>query len=144
MYVTCLIDLSIFRQVLRPALGPKFAQFQFANPASATARNGFKPGMYGRLDAKDWFHTTVTNVDPTAKQSYVLHPKVRRLGRQDVERRVSPNSMLSLPVSTHLHHPGASTLSRLPRLVRLLCTRRAREDRTCDFRFTIRMWFSWY
>nr|ANR76343.1 DNA methyltransferase [Ganoderma lucidum] len=61
------------------SLGPKFAQFQFANPASATARNGFKPGMYGRLDAKDWFHTTVTNIDPTAKQSYVLHPKCRRI-----------------------------------------------------------------
>ncbi|PIL29860.1 DNA methyltransferase [Ganoderma sinense ZZ0214-1] len=61
------------------SLGPSFAQFQFANPASATARNGFKPGMYGRLDAKDWFHTTVTNVDPTAKQSYVLHPECRRI-----------------------------------------------------------------
>ncbi|KAI1797446.1 S-adenosyl-L-methionine-dependent methyltransferase [Ganoderma leucocontextum] len=61
------------------SLAPSFAQFQFANPASATARNGFKPGMYGRLDAKDWFHTTVTNVDPTAKQSYVLHPKCRRI-----------------------------------------------------------------
>nr|VWP01255.1 Glucans biosynthesis glucosyltransferase H (EC [Ganoderma boninense] len=61
------------------SLKPSFAQFQFANPASATARNGFKPGMYGRLDVKDWFHTTVTNVDPTAKQSYVLHPECRRI-----------------------------------------------------------------
>lgn len=33
-------------------------------------------GFYGRLDQDEWFHTTVTNVEPTAKQSWVLHPWV--------------------------------------------------------------------
>ncbi len=33
-------------------------------------------GVYGRLDGKGVFATTVTNVDPTAKQSQVLHPYV--------------------------------------------------------------------
>lgn len=33
-------------------------------------------GLYGRLDGDKWFHTTITNVDPTAKQSWVLHPHV--------------------------------------------------------------------
>ncbi|TBU32705.1 S-adenosyl-L-methionine-dependent methyltransferase [Dichomitus squalens] len=60
-------------------LPDEHSEWQFRNPASATARLGFRPGMYGRLDEKDWFHTTVTNVDPTAKQSYVLHPKYRRI-----------------------------------------------------------------
>jgi DNA (cytosine-5)-methyltransferase 1 len=33
--------------------------------------------MYGRLDKNDHFRTTVTNVGPTAKQSWVLHYSVR-------------------------------------------------------------------
>jgi hypothetical protein len=33
--------------------------------------------MYGRLDPHSYFPTTVTNVDPTAKQSKVLNPYVR-------------------------------------------------------------------
>ncbi|KAI0040800.1 S-adenosyl-L-methionine-dependent methyltransferase, partial [Auriscalpium vulgare] len=34
---------------------------------------------YGRLDKKDVFQTTVTNVEPTAKQSWVLNPYCRRI-----------------------------------------------------------------
>ncbi|KAH9901025.1 S-adenosyl-L-methionine-dependent methyltransferase [Cubamyces lactineus] len=49
------------------------------NPNSAIARDGFRPGLYGRLNATKWFHTTVTNVEPSAKQSYVLHPWCRRI-----------------------------------------------------------------
>lgn len=33
-------------------------------------------GLYGRLDKDKWFKTTVTNVEPTAKQSWVLNPWV--------------------------------------------------------------------
>jgi hypothetical protein len=33
-------------------------------------------GLYGRLDEDGWFPTTVTNMDPTAKQSKVLNPYV--------------------------------------------------------------------
>ncbi len=33
-------------------------------------------GLYGRLDPDGWFSTTVTNVNPTAKQSKVLNPYV--------------------------------------------------------------------
>lgn len=32
--------------------------------------------MYGRLDMNSYFPTTVTNMDPTAKQSKVLNPYV--------------------------------------------------------------------
>jgi len=35
--------------------------------------------MYGRLDKDQYFHTTVTNVEPTAKQSWVLHPECKRV-----------------------------------------------------------------
>jgi hypothetical protein len=35
-----------------------------------------KAGVYGRLDKNGFFPTTVTNMDPTAKQSQVLHPSV--------------------------------------------------------------------
>jgi len=34
-------------------------------------------GLYGRLDKDFVFQTTVTNVEPTAKQSRVLNPYVR-------------------------------------------------------------------
>lgn len=33
-------------------------------------------GYYGRLDANSYFRTIVTNVEPTAKQSWILHPWV--------------------------------------------------------------------
>ena len=33
-------------------------------------------GVYGRLDKDGFFPTTVTNMDPTAKQCQVLHPSV--------------------------------------------------------------------
>ncbi|KZT09519.1 S-adenosyl-L-methionine-dependent methyltransferase [Laetiporus sulphureus 93-53] len=54
-------------------------EWQAAHPSSATARDGFRPGLYGRLDKDEWFHTTVTNVEPTAKQSWVLNPYCRRM-----------------------------------------------------------------
>ncbi|KAI0069446.1 S-adenosyl-L-methionine-dependent methyltransferase [Panus rudis PR-1116 ss-1] len=57
---------------------PGLWEWQFANPSLAAAKGGFRPGMYGRLDADGWFHTTVTNVEPTAKQSWVLHPECKR------------------------------------------------------------------
>ncbi|KAI0324519.1 S-adenosyl-L-methionine-dependent methyltransferase [Cubamyces sp. BRFM 1775] len=60
-------------------LNPHLWQWHTTNPNSAVARDGFRPGLYGRLDATQWFHTTVTNVDPSAKQSYVLHPWCRRI-----------------------------------------------------------------
>jgi hypothetical protein len=37
----------------------------------------FPQGLYGRLDKDYVFQTTVTNVEPTAKQSRVLNPYVR-------------------------------------------------------------------
>lgn len=33
-------------------------------------------GLYGRLDENSYFPTTVTNMEPTAKQSRVLNPYV--------------------------------------------------------------------
>ncbi|KAI0828845.1 S-adenosyl-L-methionine-dependent methyltransferase [Trametes gibbosa] len=60
-------------------LNPRLWEWQSAHPLSAMARDGFRPGMYGRLDQNKWFHTTVTNVEPTAKQSYVIHPWCKRV-----------------------------------------------------------------
>ncbi|KAG7452102.1 S-adenosyl-L-methionine-dependent methyltransferase [Guyanagaster necrorhizus] len=54
-------------------------EYQTVNPRSANARTGFRSGMYGRLDAKDVFPTTVTNVYVTAKQSRVLNPWCHRM-----------------------------------------------------------------
>ncbi|KAL4250277.1 DNA (cytosine-5)-methyltransferase [Abortiporus biennis] len=54
-------------------------EWQFANPSSAMARDGFRHGLYGRLDQNAWFNTTVTNVEPTAKQSWVLNPYCKRV-----------------------------------------------------------------
>lgn len=51
-------------------------EWQFADPKSAVARLGFRKGLYGRLDKDGYFQTTVTNVEPTAKQSWVLNPYV--------------------------------------------------------------------
>jgi hypothetical protein len=42
-------------------------------------------GIYGRVDKDHWFQTTVTHIDPTAKQSRVLNPYVRH------EFRCAPN-----------------------------------------------------
>ncbi|CCM04603.1 uncharacterized protein FIBRA_06785 [Fibroporia radiculosa] len=54
-------------------------EWQFSNPTSAVARDGFRAGLYGRLDKNEWFQTTVTNVEPTAKQSRVLNPYCKRV-----------------------------------------------------------------
>ncbi|KAI8998552.1 S-adenosyl-L-methionine-dependent methyltransferase [Trametes punicea] len=60
-------------------LNVRLWEWHSTNPTSALARDGFRPGLYGRLDETKWFHTTVTNVDPTAKQSYVIHPYCKRI-----------------------------------------------------------------
>ncbi|EIW64172.1 S-adenosyl-L-methionine-dependent methyltransferase [Trametes versicolor FP-101664 SS1] len=60
-------------------LNARLWEWQSAHPTSAMARDGFRPGMYGRLDEDKWFHTTVTNVSPTAKQSRVIHPTSKRI-----------------------------------------------------------------
>ncbi|KAH9984055.1 S-adenosyl-L-methionine-dependent methyltransferase, partial [Russula compacta] len=90
-------DLQHFTRTLKPAtvervvnipliaradyrsLDREHWQWQFSNPASAVARKGFRPGLYGRLDKSYVFQTTVTNVEPTAKQSRVLNPYCHRM-----------------------------------------------------------------
>ncbi|KAI0348187.1 S-adenosyl-L-methionine-dependent methyltransferase [Trametopsis cervina] len=54
-------------------------EWQIMNPSSAVARRGFRDRFYARLDKDKWFHTTVTNVEPMAKQSYVLNPYCKRV-----------------------------------------------------------------
>ncbi|KAF9225292.1 S-adenosyl-L-methionine-dependent methyltransferase [Gyrodon lividus] len=60
-------------------LRPDLWEWQFANPSSSIAKAGFRPGLYGRVQGDGWFQTTVTNVDPTAKQCRVLHPYCKRI-----------------------------------------------------------------
>uniref|UniRef100_A0A0W0FBK8 DNA (cytosine-5-)-methyltransferase n=1 Tax=Moniliophthora roreri TaxID=221103 RepID=A0A0W0FBK8_MONRR len=54
-------------------LRKSLAEFQTHNPVS-WARRKDKRGLYGRLHEHSYFPTTVTNVDPTGKQSWVLNP----------------------------------------------------------------------
>lgn len=54
-------------------------EWHFANPSSAIARDGFKAGLYGRVNKNSYFQATVTNVDPSAKQSRVLNPYCKRI-----------------------------------------------------------------
>ncbi|KAG5220642.1 S-adenosyl-L-methionine-dependent methyltransferase [Salix suchowensis] len=54
-------------------------EWQISNPVSAIAKSGYKAGLYGRLDQNGWFSTTVTNINPTAKQSKVLNPYCKRM-----------------------------------------------------------------
>ena len=63
--------------IVRTALPRDFWEWQNAHPLSAAARDGFRGGFYGRLDGDGWFHTTVTNVEPMAKQSHIIHYIVR-------------------------------------------------------------------
>ncbi|KAI0296343.1 S-adenosyl-L-methionine-dependent methyltransferase [Multifurca ochricompacta] len=90
-------DLQHFTRALKPAtvervvnipltaradyrsLEKEHWEWQFSDPASAIARKGFRPGLYGRLDKTYVFQTTVTNVEPTAKQSRVLNPYCHRI-----------------------------------------------------------------
>ncbi|KAJ3571618.1 hypothetical protein NP233_g3648 [Leucocoprinus birnbaumii] len=48
-------------------------EWQFANPISSAARSNFRP------DKDSCFPTIVTNIDPMAKQSKVLHPYCKRI-----------------------------------------------------------------
>ncbi|KAI0275411.1 S-adenosyl-L-methionine-dependent methyltransferase, partial [Gloeopeniophorella convolvens] len=61
------------------ALNREDWEWQFSDPASAIARKGFRPGLYGRLDKDYVFQTTVTNVRPTAKQCRILSPYCHRI-----------------------------------------------------------------
>ncbi|KAF6754216.1 S-adenosyl-L-methionine-dependent methyltransferase [Ephemerocybe angulata] len=54
-------------------------EWQTGNAESATARHGYKPGAYARLDPNGVYATIVTNVGPTAKQSRVIHPWCNRI-----------------------------------------------------------------
>ncbi|KAG9223174.1 hypothetical protein PLEOSDRAFT_155087 [Pleurotus ostreatus PC15] len=54
-------------------------EWQTSNPVSAIAKSGYKAGLYGRLDQDRWFSTTITNINPTAKQSKVLNPYCKRM-----------------------------------------------------------------
>ncbi|KIM47705.1 hypothetical protein M413DRAFT_15837 [Hebeloma cylindrosporum] len=60
-------------------LAPDQQEWQTVDPSSAVGRKGYLPGWYGRLDKDGVFPTTVTNVDPTAKQSRVLNPYCYRM-----------------------------------------------------------------
>lgn len=54
-------------------------EWQMNNAVSAVAKGGYRSGFYGRLDPDGWFNTTVTNVNPTAKQSKILNPYCKRI-----------------------------------------------------------------
>lgn len=85
-YTRCLIAKKVERVVSIPlqpnadyrSLPHHLSEWQLVNPVSHVARYN-KTGPYGRLDGKGYFPTIVTNVDPTAKQSRVLHPHCRRM-----------------------------------------------------------------
>ncbi|KAF8913180.1 S-adenosyl-L-methionine-dependent methyltransferase [Gymnopilus junonius] len=86
-YTKCLLPSKIERVLNIPmeagadykSLPPTMHQWQSIDPTSAVGKHNYKSGMYARLDGQGTFSTTVTNVDPTAKQSRVLHPWCHRM-----------------------------------------------------------------
>ncbi|KAF9469584.1 S-adenosyl-L-methionine-dependent methyltransferase [Collybia nuda] len=86
-FTRCLLPKKVARVVTIPlsanadyrALRPDQYEWQISNPLSSIARSNFRAGVYGRLDLNGYFPTTVTNVDPTAKQSKVLNPYCKRM-----------------------------------------------------------------
>ncbi|TFK42046.1 S-adenosyl-L-methionine-dependent methyltransferase [Crucibulum laeve] len=66
-------NIQHFTKVLQPNKVKRV----IAIPLSANA--DYRSGLYGRLDKDGCFPTTVTNMDPTAKQSKVLNPYCRRM-----------------------------------------------------------------
>ncbi|KAF8899291.1 S-adenosyl-L-methionine-dependent methyltransferase [Infundibulicybe gibba] len=86
-FTKCLLPKKVDRVVSIPmealadyrSLRPDQYEWQFANPSSSVARANYRPGLYGRLDQNGYFPTTVTNVDPTAKQSRVINPYCKRM-----------------------------------------------------------------
>ncbi|KAF8633579.1 hypothetical protein AX15_001372 [Amanita polypyramis BW_CC] len=86
-YTKCVSPTKVERVVSIPlranadyrSLEPHLLEWHLLNPTSWVARNNYRAGLYGRLDGKSYFPTTVTNVDPTAKQCRVLHPYCRRM-----------------------------------------------------------------
>ncbi|PPQ86962.1 hypothetical protein CVT25_009784 [Psilocybe cyanescens] len=81
-YTKCLLPKKVERVLNVPLKAgadykslPAFLhEWQFVDPTSSVGKLNYRPGIYGRLDKDGVFPTTVTNVDPTAKQSQVLHP----------------------------------------------------------------------
>ncbi|KAJ7597662.1 S-adenosyl-L-methionine-dependent methyltransferase [Mycena floridula] len=53
--------------------------YMLSNPNSSLGRRQFPPGAFTRLDESSHFGTTVGNMEPTAKQSKVLHPNCHRM-----------------------------------------------------------------
>ncbi|KAJ7508728.1 hypothetical protein B0H11DRAFT_1966459 [Mycena galericulata] len=86
-FTRCLLPKTVERVVtipLKPGadfrqLPDSLSEWQFNNPLSAVGRKRYRGGLYGRLDPKGYFPTTVTNMHPTAKQSKVLHPDCLRM-----------------------------------------------------------------
>ncbi|KAI0756373.1 S-adenosyl-L-methionine-dependent methyltransferase [Daedaleopsis nitida] len=71
--ISSVVNIPLKRNADYRELDRVLWEWQSAHPLSARAKNGFCPGLYGRVDRDGWFHTTVTNITPTAKQSRVLH-----------------------------------------------------------------------
>ncbi|KAF9566963.1 S-adenosyl-L-methionine-dependent methyltransferase [Agrocybe pediades] len=86
-YTKCLLPEKVERVLhipLKPKadyrdLPPHLNAWNFIDPMSSVGRMNYREGIYGRLDPKGVFPTTVTNVDPTAKQSWCLHPTCHRM-----------------------------------------------------------------
>ncbi|KAF9469568.1 S-adenosyl-L-methionine-dependent methyltransferase [Collybia nuda] len=86
-FTKCLLPKRVERVVSIPlsanadyrGLRPDQYEWQIANPLSSVARKNYRPGVYGRLDMNGYFPTTVTNMDPTAKQCRVLNPYCKRM-----------------------------------------------------------------
>ncbi|KAF9268448.1 S-adenosyl-L-methionine-dependent methyltransferase [Marasmius fiardii PR-910] len=85
-FTKCLIPPKVQRTVEMPLekanhirLRRGLQQYQTENPESWVGRGGYRRGLYARPDPEGYFQTTVTNVDPTAKQSCVLNPWCHRI-----------------------------------------------------------------
>ncbi|KAI0747841.1 S-adenosyl-L-methionine-dependent methyltransferase [Daedaleopsis nitida] len=73
------VNLPVGPKVDYRSLERDYWEWQNAHPLSFAARLGFIPGFYARIQKDKWFHTTVTNVQPMAKQGHVVHNVCRRI-----------------------------------------------------------------
>ncbi|KAH9486450.1 DNA (cytosine-5)-methyltransferase 1 [Psilocybe cubensis] len=86
-YTRCLLPRKVERVLCIPlkagadymSLPADRYEWQIADPTSSVGRRNYIRGLYGRLDQNKVFPTTVTNVDPTAKQCQVLNPWCHRM-----------------------------------------------------------------
>ncbi|KAI9429370.1 hypothetical protein BJY52DRAFT_1345301 [Lactarius psammicola] len=131
-------DLQHFTRVLKPATVERVVNIPLIPRADYRSlekehwewQKGFRSGLYGRLDKDYVFQTTVTNVEPTAKQSRVLNPYCHRMVtvRELARSQGFPDSFMHRQIGNAVPWPVSAAIGRELREARLKKWRRDRQD----------------